>query len=97
MKFNAFVLNWISTSTYIAIPAFIFSNLFFNKLLEDTSVVDEYGFPFCFYRQFKGDMAGQHGFDGVHLFYDILIVWITVALITLTINLLRKKIPSKKS
>lgn len=97
MKFNAFVLNWISTSTYIAIPAFIISNLFFNRLFTAPSFVEEYGFPFCFYRQFKGDMSEQHGFDGVNLFYDILIVWITVALITLTINLLRKKIPSKKS
>ncbi|MFZ1634011.1 MAG: hypothetical protein WBP43_04960 [Chitinophagales bacterium] len=97
MKFNAFVLNWISTSTYIAIPAFIISNLFFNRLFTAPSFVEEYGFPFCFYRQFKGDMAGQHGFDGVNLFYDLLIVWIIVVLIIGTVQLLRKKNAAKNA
>lgn len=61
--------------TIIGIIVFVATTLLSNYFLKSGPEIIHFGYPFCFYYEYGGYMAQQHGSELKYLIIDVLIAW----------------------
>ncbi len=61
--------------TGIGIIVFVATTLLSNYFLKSGPEIIHFGYPFCFYYEYGGYMAQQHGSNIKYFFIDVLFAW----------------------